>query len=412
LSTRFSVLARRGTWISLRNGVDRQDAGWRGPQDYTRGWAAVRGYVKAVKADIYPLSLTGDTCFYCFSGDTEYWTAEGVKTFAATVGTTQRVLTRQGAWVDAPVRLYGESTVDRVVLKRGKVTKVVEATSNHHWHVRVKKDDARHEYRTVTTEQLKPGDRLSTTAPASRAKSGLSPIGIMAGVVYGDGHLPTGRNASVVVLYDEKRELAKFFAGCDMTTGVHASTGREVDTICSLPRFMKSSPNLEESRSYLLGWLAGYAATDGSVHNGQLRIHSVRRECIETVRAVAARVGIATYSITERVRTATISGRTYTGPIFGVQLRSADLPEDFLLRSRHIAAGLGSTSGSLTWVVQEVQRGHVKQPVYCVEVPGDENFTLEGWIGVGNCPFREGICGGVAVPDEDYGRPEPRPVKA
>jgi hypothetical protein len=36
-----------------------------GPQDYARGWAAVRGYVKAVKADIYPLSLTGDVCFWC-----------------------------------------------------------------------------------------------------------------------------------------------------------------------------------------------------------------------------------------------------------------------------------------------------------------------------------------------------------
>ena len=65
LFTRFSVLARRGTWISLKNGVDHQDAGWRGPQDYARGWAAVRGYVKAVKADIYPLSLTGDVCFFC-----------------------------------------------------------------------------------------------------------------------------------------------------------------------------------------------------------------------------------------------------------------------------------------------------------------------------------------------------------
>jgi len=65
LFTRFSVLARRATWISLKNGVDRQDAGWRGPQDYARFWAAIREYVKAVKADIYPLSLKGDVCFYC-----------------------------------------------------------------------------------------------------------------------------------------------------------------------------------------------------------------------------------------------------------------------------------------------------------------------------------------------------------
>ena len=65
LSVRFSMLARRGVWVSLRNGVDRQDAGWRGPQDYDRFWVAIREYVKAVKADVYPLSLTGNVCFYC-----------------------------------------------------------------------------------------------------------------------------------------------------------------------------------------------------------------------------------------------------------------------------------------------------------------------------------------------------------
>lgn len=65
LFERTRLLARRGTWISLRNGVDRQDAGWRGPDDYARFWACVREYVKAVKADIYPLSLKGDVCEYC-----------------------------------------------------------------------------------------------------------------------------------------------------------------------------------------------------------------------------------------------------------------------------------------------------------------------------------------------------------
>jgi hypothetical protein len=65
LHARFSLLPRRGTWISLRDGVKRSDAGWRGPQDYERLWAAIRGYIKAVEADIYPLSLKGDVCEYC-----------------------------------------------------------------------------------------------------------------------------------------------------------------------------------------------------------------------------------------------------------------------------------------------------------------------------------------------------------
>jgi hypothetical protein len=65
LCDQLRLLARRGTWISLKNGVVRKDAGWRGPQDYDRFWACVRGYVKAVELDVYPLSLTGAVCFFC-----------------------------------------------------------------------------------------------------------------------------------------------------------------------------------------------------------------------------------------------------------------------------------------------------------------------------------------------------------
>lgn len=65
LYDQLRLLARRGTWISLKSGVVRKDAGWRGPQDYDRFWACVRGYVKAVELDVYPLSLTGAVCFFC-----------------------------------------------------------------------------------------------------------------------------------------------------------------------------------------------------------------------------------------------------------------------------------------------------------------------------------------------------------
>ena len=68
LFTRFSQLARRGTWISLRKGVDKLDAGWRGPADYARMWVAIAEYIKAVDADVYPLSLKGDVCEWCKYG--------------------------------------------------------------------------------------------------------------------------------------------------------------------------------------------------------------------------------------------------------------------------------------------------------------------------------------------------------
>lgn len=56
--------ARRGTWINLRT-VKYVDAGWRGPNDYGRFAVAVEQLVAAWRSDIYPLSLSGDTCTFC-----------------------------------------------------------------------------------------------------------------------------------------------------------------------------------------------------------------------------------------------------------------------------------------------------------------------------------------------------------
>lgn len=68
LHTRFQQLARRGTWVSLRKGVDKMDAGWRGWADYSRMWVGIEQYIRAVEADIYPLSMRGDVCEYCKFG--------------------------------------------------------------------------------------------------------------------------------------------------------------------------------------------------------------------------------------------------------------------------------------------------------------------------------------------------------
>ena len=65
LYQRFRLLPRRGTWISLRDGVRRSDAGSRGDLDYQRMDVALREYVKANRADVFPLTLTGSVCRFC-----------------------------------------------------------------------------------------------------------------------------------------------------------------------------------------------------------------------------------------------------------------------------------------------------------------------------------------------------------
>lgn len=55
---------RRTTWVDMAT-VTRKDGGWRGEQDYARLMVALREYVRAVEADVYPLTLEGSVCTFC-----------------------------------------------------------------------------------------------------------------------------------------------------------------------------------------------------------------------------------------------------------------------------------------------------------------------------------------------------------
>lgn len=58
------LMARKGRWINLADN-EINDCGWRGEQDYARLHVALREYVRAVEHDVYPLTLSGETCMYC-----------------------------------------------------------------------------------------------------------------------------------------------------------------------------------------------------------------------------------------------------------------------------------------------------------------------------------------------------------
>lgn len=59
------LIERRGRWLSVRDGFKERDCGWRTEQHYARLKAQLREYIKAVRADIYPLTVDGHVCNYC-----------------------------------------------------------------------------------------------------------------------------------------------------------------------------------------------------------------------------------------------------------------------------------------------------------------------------------------------------------
>jgi hypothetical protein len=64
LFKRFDGAGRKFTWVNLRQ-LKFEDGGWRGPKDYQRLAVAVEQFAALVRADIYPLSISGAVCRYC-----------------------------------------------------------------------------------------------------------------------------------------------------------------------------------------------------------------------------------------------------------------------------------------------------------------------------------------------------------
>lgn len=190
---------------------------WGAPGDFNRCRANLAKYVK-------PQHLSG----YCFTGDTEFLTRDGVTTFAEAVGTTVQVLTmkeplgrgaspvtKSGYWVEAPVESFGEQPVLSVTLRRGKDRKVIRATPEHEWFASEDAKSAKRKVASkVTTSDLRPGMALASLMPMPVAKRRSQPsaVGIAHGVVYGDGHAQSASGASVDLWGEKDQQLLPFFA--------------------------------------------------------------------------------------------------------------------------------------------------------------------------------------------------------
>jgi DNA primase len=306
--------------------------------------------------------------FYCLAGETRVLTWEGVKPIRELAGGTHRILGKHGDWIDAPFRSFGVQPLTRVTVTRNGVRKHIYATAEHRWFVRSGKTQKSD--REVVTSDLRPGHRLVSKFPRTRVKQTTpSPFGIAHGVTFGDGtRSGSGSMAQLDAVKDV--ELLKWFPVSMMT-----QHGRQL-LIHHLPRFFKELPPLDESVSYLYGWLAGYFAADGCISTtGTIMLNSARRDELEYVRLVCTRLGIGTYGVTE------------PSSLFRIILVGSDLTEDFFLLDKHrlrfnAAAKAYERKG---WVVREVARTGRVEEVFCATVEEGHAFTLEDNILTGNC---------------------------
>jgi DNA primase len=334
----------------------------------------------------------GRNVYFCLAGDTRVVTRSGVREIRDLAGGSHSVMTTAGRWVDAPFYSFGEQPVVRLHLSRNGQKKVIRATGNHRWLVRAGSKRERHAERV--TQRLRPGDRLAYAFPRSLVtRDGghelrPSPYGVARGIVFGDGTLLD--RSSVAYLYGDKdAELIKWFPLS------HTYEGQGRLTVTDLPAYFKRElPPLDESLSYLFGWLAGYFAADGDIAaDGCISLNSTSRDHLEYVRDLCTRIGVGTYGIREYIRTGfkdylRPSGELgYTGPVYRLTMMGSDLPEIFFLLSSHRDRFLAHQKAyeRRGWVVESIEDLGEVEEVFCPVVDGTHAFVLEDNILTGNC---------------------------
>ena len=164
----------------------------------------------------------------CFGGNTQFITRDGIKSLKETVGSTQKVLSTGGKWVDAKIKSFGEQELLKLTLHRGRHTKTIYTTAAHRWLVKSKSKSLAiafgvedldkkpiYKIRETTTEGLKPDMRLAVNF-GSGIRNNLRPsvVGIMHGICVGDGTTGSDSPNHGTYLYlcgDKDKQLLKYF---------------------------------------------------------------------------------------------------------------------------------------------------------------------------------------------------------
>jgi DNA primase len=353
---------------------------------------------------------------FCFAGETEILTRDGVAPIGDLAGSTQHVLTHAapsgraqpvnlgGHWAEAPVRAFGEQRLVRVTLTRKGQRKVVRATPEHVWFA---SRDARNNQRLylndVRTDALEPGMVLASLAPRRLTDATRpSPFGVAAGFVYGDGHRTPNRGCIVDVWNGKDEALLPYFARCPWTPTKEHASGLLGTRVTGIPSSWKDRPSLDEGPTYLLGWLAGYFAADGTVdERGGATLYSADRASLEFVRTVANRVGIATYPIHAYER---LGFGSEPSPLFAVGLAARTVTPEFFVIPQHRcraeeAATRPGVQLPLRWRIESVEDRGEAEEVFCAVVPNTATFALADYVWVHNCQERH-----IAVTGEPAGK--------
>lgn len=350
----------------------------------------------------------------CLAGETEVVTRQGIRPIRDLAGGEHTLLvpaqqeggmSGQSVWSEHKVMSFGRQPLRTITLRRGRARKTVRATADHLWFTgrRYGGQWDTHYQREVPTDVLAPGDVLrSIRVNTNRAGVILVPAAAAQGFVYGDG---TRENVTIFDSGSDKADIAWLFTGCAADRR-HRDTHGWHTTYRGIPSLWKGAPDLRETPGFLISWLAGYFAADGSVSKaGQATLSSASRDAVELVRDVCAIAGIGCSPVLTQMRKGT---RDHETPLYTVNLRPADLPDWFFLRPSQASRRRDKTRESQReWIVESVEDHGEVEEVYCAVVDGVQAFALSDGLLTHNCAFYTECRGGLTPDVEGLIEDEP-----
>lgn len=342
----------------------------------------------------------------CLTGDTEIVTRQGIRPIRELVGEAELLIPigvvnqddsrsgrgqktrsfRAGRFEAVPVRSFGEYEVFDVHLRRGRQTKTVTTTSKHRWQLK--------DTNVVETSELQSGDKLkSVKARVGQAK--MVPFAVAQGFVFGDGTARrTRRDTAWIDIHHNGKDEAmlSFFHG-HSKRNFKREERLEVTQVQNLPRTWKKTPDMDESGPFLLSWLAGYFAADGSVSKaGQATLTSASREAIDCARGILSICGVGYGHVNVNTQNGTYPhGQEYTDKVmYSLSINVRDLPDWFFVLPKHatrVCERLAKKPGHQhDWeVVSVAETGRVEE-VFCPTTPTGF-FALSDELLTGNSQF-------------------------
>jgi ribonucleotide reductase alpha subunit len=325
----------------------------------------------------------GNSLLNCFQYNTKVLTRDGWKAIGDLVGKTVEVVTAYGKFVEAPIKSFGQQHIDRVTFSNPHGSKRWEvlATPGHRWLLLNKGNTDRTE---TTTEGLRVGDKV----PVVRAKTMcqyLSPQGIQHGLIVGDGSC--NGYESFIDLIDNTYDECKQYFILNRVSWTNPENPRHV-RYGGFPNAWKQLPSIRENKSYLMGFLAGWIAADGSINkaNGSMRLFSAKKDQLLFAKDVAAVCGFRTGDPYLERDENPFSGEP--SELWSISFNLNDNPEILLIRSDHRSKLEEPSERYENYAkVVSVEKTDLFEEVYCAQVPDTHSFVIEGNILTGNCWF-------------------------